>query len=270
MPTLVLLNGGPRVDGNTVRLAEWVAAGARAAGAEVETIHLADRRIETCRGCEACGHTGRCWIDDDLETVCRALDKADGVIVCSPIYAGWYASVLKTFVDRLATTIGFTGRFSHLCSVGVTTAKYDFRTKIAKEIASSAITSSWTRPGYVTGYLHKSVIDRRRSEFLELSAANSPRLYAAAHRMGEKLVGDIAAGRRGRLPLVVRWVFRRFVLPGIGRVLLNHRDRAAFLLRALEEHGVINPRWRAKHARRMTEVSEEATPRATERIVFRR
>jgi transcriptional regulator GlxA family with amidase domain len=58
MTDIILLNGGPRKNGNTMRIAEWVAEGARTQGAQVEVIHLVDQHIEHCRGCDACARTG--------------------------------------------------------------------------------------------------------------------------------------------------------------------------------------------------------------------
>lgn len=88
MNNLILINGGPRKIGNTMRIAEWVAEGARTQGARVATIHLVDRHIEHCRGCDACGRTGRCIIKDDHAAICEQLDRAQGAIVCSPIFGG--------------------------------------------------------------------------------------------------------------------------------------------------------------------------------------
>lgn len=250
MTRVILLNGGPRKHGNTFRVAEWVAEGVAKQGAEVTVVHLVDHAIEHCRGCETCGRTGECVIRDDHESICLQLEQAQGVIVCSPVYGGVYASILKTFFDRLSATLGFTGRFAHLCSVGVTTARFDFRARNAKDIASM-LNTSWLKPGYVSGYIHKQVMDTKKSRNLVLSHENSPRLYDNALRMGEKLVGDIHQGKRGSLPLPVRLIFRHFVLPGIARILINERERSAFLYEKMEEQGIITPALLRRHEKRM-------------------
>jgi multimeric flavodoxin WrbA len=255
MTNIVLINGAPRKRGNTFRLAGWVAEGARQEGAEVSVVHLVDQRIEHCRGCESCARTGECVIDDDHEGICRQLDEAQGVIVCSPVYGGSYSSLFKTFFDRLSCTLGFTGRFSHLCAVGVTTARFDFRKKTAKELAE-ALLSSWTDPGYVTGYIHKQVMDTRRSRNIILSPENSPKIHAAALRMGGKLVVDARAGKRGALPLPVRLLFRHFVLPGIAKILINEKERMSFLYRTMEEQGFITEALLERHAKRMERAGE--------------
>jgi multimeric flavodoxin WrbA len=268
MARIVLLNGGPRKRGNTIQIAAWVAQGARDAGGEVEVIHLADHHIAHCRGCETCGHTGACVIHDDHESICQVLDQAQGLIVCSPVFGGFYSAILKTFLDRLTCTLGFSGRFNHLCTVGVTTAKYDFRLKTAKDIA--AINSSWSGSGHVTGYIHKSVLDTKKSRIVTLTPENSPKLYRSSLRMGARLVDDVREGRRDELPLPVRLLFKYLVLPGIARILVNHRDQAAFLYRTMEQQGMINEAFLRKHARRMARVVADGQHKTLEKVVFRK
>jgi multimeric flavodoxin WrbA len=266
MPQILLLNGGPRRNGNTMQIARWVAQGAADAGAEVETIHLVDHRIEHCRGCETCGHTGHCVIQDDHASICRRLDHAQGLIVCSPVYGGFYSAILKQFLDRLTCTLGFSGRFNHLCTVGITTAKYDFRVKTAKDIA--AINASWDGSGHVTGYIHKSVLDTKKSRIVTLTRENSPKLYASSLRMGARLVDDIRQEKRDKLPLPVRLLFKQIVLPGIARILVNHRDRAAFLYRTMQERGIINERLLKRHARRMARIAGDGEHKTLEKVIF--
>ena len=86
MINLILINGGPHKSGNTMCIAEWLAEDARTHGARVETIHPVDRHIEHCRGCDACGRTGRCIIKVDHAAICVQLDQATRAIVCSLIF----------------------------------------------------------------------------------------------------------------------------------------------------------------------------------------
>jgi len=266
MTDIILINGGPRKHGNTMQVAEWVAEGAKTQGARVEIIHLVDWHIERCRGCNACARTGFCAIKDDHTAICEKLDQAQGAIVCSPIFGGSYSAIMKTFFDRLTNTIGFTGRFDHLCTVGITTAKFDFRLKVAQDLA--ALNSSWSGTGYASGYIHKSVLDKTRCLILTLSPENSPVLYASAHRLGEKLVRDIEQGRRSALPWMVRLIFKYLVLPGIGQVLVNHRAEVPFLYQVMQEKNIINDALLAKHARQMAHLKPNLVSKTTEKVVF--
>ncbi|MFZ6029609.1 MAG: flavodoxin family protein [Chloroflexota bacterium] len=266
MADILLINGGPRKHGNTMQVAEWVAEGARGQGAQIEIIHLADWRIEHCRGCNACARTGRCCVKDDHAAICEKLDQAQGAIVCSPIFGGSYSAIMKTFFDRLTNIIGFTGRFDHLCTVGITTAKFDDRLKVARELA--ALNSSWSGSGYVTGYIHKSVLDKTRCRILALAPENSPVLYTSARRLGEKLVRDIEHGQRSTLPWPVRLLFKYLVLPGIGQVLVNHQDEMPFLYQMMQEKSIITQPLLAKHARQMMKLKPGSVSKTTEKVVF--
>jgi multimeric flavodoxin WrbA len=266
MSKVIVLNGGPRKQGNTFQIAKWVAEGIERKGGDVEIIHLVDYHIEHCRGCYACARSGECVIRDDHESICERLEQAQGVIVCSPVFSGSYSSILKTFIDRLTSLLGFTGRFSHLCSVAITTARYDFTGKTAQELAS-IINGSWSQPGYVTGYIHKSVVDRKKSQVVTFTPENSPALYETATQMGEKLVDDINQGKRGTLPFAVRMLFKYLVLPGIGKLLLNDQDNAQFLYQTMEKQGIINDALREKHAK-MRQIRQNIEWKTAEKISF--
>ncbi|MBN1583604.1 MAG: flavodoxin family protein [Anaerolineae bacterium] len=234
----------------------------------MEIIHLIDYRIEHCRGCEVCGHTGQCAIRDDHQSICQKLERAQGVIICSPVFGGFYSAILKTFYDRLTCTLGFSGRFNHLCTVAITTAKYDFRVKTAKDMAT--LSSSWRGSGHITGYIHKSVLDTGKSRIVTLTPQNSPRLYASALKMGAKLVDDIRQGRRDDLPLPVRLLFKYLVLPGIAKILINHRDQAEFLYQTMKRQGIITDRLLQKHARHMAKIAADGECKTLEKIIMRK
>ncbi len=65
----------PHKDGLTGQVVRAVLDGASGAGAEVETMFLADRDIASCRGCTGatCWETGECAFDPDAGVRSRAL-----------------------------------------------------------------------------------------------------------------------------------------------------------------------------------------------------
>lgn len=239
MSKVLVINGGPRKNGNTFQIVQWAIEGVIQKGAEVEVVHLIDLNIKHCTGCNTCAIIGHCAIKDDHESVCKKLEKAEGLIICSPIYAGTCSSIIKTFEHRLANTLGFTGRFSHLCSVGITTGDFDFRSKNAKSLAGTII-SSWEKPGYITGYIHKSKINNKNNLRITITKQNSPKLYLGAVKMGRKLVNDIEKDRKGKLPFIIRIVFNKIVLPGIARIMINQKEDAVYLYNLLEKRGYID------------------------------
>ena len=102
---LVIVNGGPRLRGwNTAAMLEAAANGARAEGAEVETICLYTLDFKGCRSCFACQRTGaaaRCAARDALQPVLDRILEADALLVGSPIYFGDVTGETRAFFERL-------------------------------------------------------------------------------------------------------------------------------------------------------------------------
>ncbi len=82
-----------------------------------EYIHLREKNLEPCRGCFTCFLRGEeyCPLKDDKEEIARALDRADGVIFVSPVYAVHVTWLMKLFIDRFAYVFHrprFAGKYS--------------------------------------------------------------------------------------------------------------------------------------------------------------
>jgi len=99
---ILLMMGSPRKDGNSATLAKQVAAGAEAAGAEVESFYLHGMNIHPCTACDACREERDkdCVIDDDMETLYPKLRQADALVIASPIYWFTVSAQTKLFMDR--------------------------------------------------------------------------------------------------------------------------------------------------------------------------
>jgi len=99
---IIIVKGSPRKAGNSAMLAEQVAAGAQAAGAEVESIYLHGLDIRPCDACEACQESADtdCIIDDDMQTLYPKIRQADAIVYASPIYWFTVSAQLKLFIDR--------------------------------------------------------------------------------------------------------------------------------------------------------------------------
>jgi len=99
---ILLMMGSPRKDGNSATLAKQVAAGAEAAGAEVESFYLHGMNIHPCTACDACREERDkdCVIDDDMETLYGKLRQADALVIASPIYWFTVSAQTKLFMDR--------------------------------------------------------------------------------------------------------------------------------------------------------------------------
>lgn len=99
---ILIANGSPRKNGNSVILAEQVAAGARSAGAMVESVFLHRMNIQPCNACDACrdDSDGGCTIQDDMQILYPKLQRADAIVIASPIYWFTVSAQTKLFIDR--------------------------------------------------------------------------------------------------------------------------------------------------------------------------
>ena len=103
----MFFNGSPRKNWNTAKMLESAAEGARAAGAETETVNLYDFPFAGCKSCFACKlknakTNGVCAIRDDLRPILERARQADVLVLGSPIYFGYPTGVYRAFLERLA------------------------------------------------------------------------------------------------------------------------------------------------------------------------
>lgn len=102
-PKILIVLGSPRKKGNSATLAARVAGGAKAHGAEVETVYLNGLDIKPCQGCEKCQRPAfeGCAIEDGMGPLYAKLKAADTLVMASPIYWFNISAQTKIFIDRL-------------------------------------------------------------------------------------------------------------------------------------------------------------------------
>ncbi len=99
---ITILNGSPRKE-NTLAMAEAFAEGAKAAGHEVDILHVGKMKIAGCLACEYC-HTkgeGKCIQKDDMEKVIPAYMDSDMIVFASPIYYFGMSAQLSAAIQRV-------------------------------------------------------------------------------------------------------------------------------------------------------------------------
>ena len=94
------ISGSPRRGGNTDLLLDAVMRGAVSKGAEVKTIVLNDLKIAPCQHCDACLERGNCKVMDDMQMVYRELEKADRIVLASPLHFMGVTAQMKLMIDR--------------------------------------------------------------------------------------------------------------------------------------------------------------------------
>ncbi len=97
------INGSPRGRrSNTDRILQPFLEGARAAGAETETVYLANLKINPCLGCFTCWTKtpGVCVHKDDMTGLLPKIRQADVVVYATPLYVFTVSGLMKDFMDR--------------------------------------------------------------------------------------------------------------------------------------------------------------------------
>ena len=95
-------------------MAEQFAAGAQAAGHEVELITLRGKDIKFCIGCLSCQKTGACVFKDDVPAIMDSVFNADVVCWATPIYYYEMSGQMKTLIDRMNAMFPKDYRFSDI------------------------------------------------------------------------------------------------------------------------------------------------------------
>lgn len=98
------INGSPRKTGRTVKLIQMILSSAKKVSGEVKLVHLVDYGIKPCLGCysiepKKCVYP--CRIKDGMQKLYPLLEKADAVVLGSPVYWFNMSGLMKNFIDRL-------------------------------------------------------------------------------------------------------------------------------------------------------------------------
>lgn len=119
---VLLINGSPRIAGNTARALQEAAAALQAEGVEAEVAWIGNKEIRGCIACGICGKKGdnRCVFDSDpCNELIQKAAAADGLIVGSPVYYAGAAGSLIALLDRMFYAGGSLLRFKPAAGVAV-------------------------------------------------------------------------------------------------------------------------------------------------------
>jgi len=101
MAKVILINGSPRADQCTATALNEMIKVFNEEGIETELIHVGNKSIRGCISCGYCDKNGKCVFDDAVNEVNAKLEKADGLVVGSPVYFSSPNGTLISFLDRL-------------------------------------------------------------------------------------------------------------------------------------------------------------------------
>ena len=111
---VLMINGSPKVNGNTytaLHEREEVFGGE---GVETEILHVGNQDIRGCIACGTCAEKGRCVFNDIVNETAAKFEACDGLVIGSPVY---YASANATLVAFL-TRLFYSTHFDKTMKVG--------------------------------------------------------------------------------------------------------------------------------------------------------
>ncbi len=95
--------GGPRKQGNTASMLNWVEEELRTGGAQVERIDMQQVKLAGCMGCYKCQANRdepACIQRDDGNELFARLIAADALLFAAPLYCWSFPAQIKALFDR--------------------------------------------------------------------------------------------------------------------------------------------------------------------------
>ncbi|MBQ1855860.1 MAG: flavodoxin family protein [Anaerovibrio sp.] len=104
---VLIINGSPRVGGNTTVAVNELVKTFDTEGVETEVVQIGNKAIRGCIGCYSCAEKKKCVFDDEVNELAPKFEAADGLIVASPVYYASPNGTVLSFLDRLFMSCKF-------------------------------------------------------------------------------------------------------------------------------------------------------------------
>ena len=98
---VLLINGSPHAKGCTYTALSEIEKTLQEQGIDTEIIHVGHKDIHGCIACNKCAELGHCVYNDLVNETAPKFERADGIVIGSPVYYAGISGTLKSFLDRL-------------------------------------------------------------------------------------------------------------------------------------------------------------------------
>ena len=131
---VIMINGSPHAKGCTAAALSEVCRTLEKEGISVKNYTVGNKDIWGCISCNSCNEKGKCVFDDLVNEIAPEFEKADGIVIGSPVYYGSPNGTLLSFLDRLFYSTHFSkhmkvGAAVVSCRRGGNTASFDVLNK---------------------------------------------------------------------------------------------------------------------------------------------
>ena len=104
---VLIINGSPRVNGNTSFAVNEMVNIFKEEGIETEVVQVGNKDVRGCIACRKCGELGHCIFNDIVNELAPKFEEADGLVVASPVYYASANATLIATLDRLFFSTSF-------------------------------------------------------------------------------------------------------------------------------------------------------------------
>ena len=108
---VLIINGSPRLKGNSSTLVNEMIGIFNKEGVEVDNYQIGAKAIRGCMACGYCYEHGECVFKDDVNDLAKRFEQADGLVVVSPVYYGSANGSIISLLDRLFYSSHFSKKF---------------------------------------------------------------------------------------------------------------------------------------------------------------
>ena len=98
---VLIINGSPRVNGNTTIAVNEMVKVFEKEDVETEAVQIGNKDVRGCIACGTCFKKGQCVFDDVVNELAPKFEAADGLVVASPVYYASANATLIACLDRL-------------------------------------------------------------------------------------------------------------------------------------------------------------------------
>ena len=202
---VLLINGSPRPAGNTALALAEMEKIFRQEGIETETFQVGAQSIRGCIACGHCAKEGKCAFDDIVNRLAPRFERADGLVVGSPVYYASANATVVALLDRLFYSTDFdktmkVGAAVAVCRRGGASATFDELNKYFTISGMPVVSSQYWNSVHGRG-IGEAVRDEEGMQTMRTLARNMA-----------FLMKSIALGReRYGLPELESWTPTHFI-----------------------------------------------------------